>query len=293
MYRYLISIIFFFFVAITNAQSGYVPNEKTRKEIKSKLWNTLERITPPELRNSMRTAFSSENLFNEYEKVSTKFGLPTHDIITEKSFFTIICEEVKQGSSYSDSEIQNRYTTIKTSFETTRTDYGLTNTQKQKKYETLVFTAIWLNGIHGKAAPDLVEKIAEQLLTAANATTTAASGKEKTKAKTVSTDYTVRNSMNDIADIIMRTQTFNNVSGMTYQKNVVYVLYKNGDVFKDPYEPLESLDIEKSKREKPNKWHRWEKRNNTIYYTNSKSGKTYDWDKWYTVRNGDLSLIHI
>lgn len=294
MCRYIAILISLLFFSTINGQASYKPNKEVRKEIKSKLWTKLKPITPQQSRSIMGVAFLSSTLFDEYETISKKFGLPAHDIITAKSFFLIICEEVKNGASYNNLEIQNRYNAIKTTFETNQTDFELTNIQKQKKYETLVFTAIWLAELNRRESSGLAPKIAKQLLTGANSASQPAekNNEEKSKVSKVKTkpdiyDYKVRNSLNDIEKIIMRTQTFNNISGMVYQKNVVYVLYKNGDVFKDPYEPLESMDIEKSKRKKPNKWHKWEKKNNIIYYTNSKSGKTYEWNKWFSVRNGD------
>ncbi|MGS2737959.1 hypothetical protein [Sinomicrobium sp. M5D2P17] len=54
------------------------------------------------------------------------------------------------------------------------------------------------------------------------------------------------------------------------------VLFKNGEYLEVGITPITSLNIEKSKVERPKAWGKWKKENDTYYLTNYK-GKTYDY----------------
>ncbi|RNL87870.1 hypothetical protein ED312_09595 [Sinomicrobium pectinilyticum] len=73
------------------------------------------------------------------------------------------------------------------------------------------------------------------------------------------------------------------------------VLFENGEYLEVGITPTASLNIEKSKMERPKAWGTWKKENNTFYLTNYK-GKTYDYrlgsGNWFPAfpYNHDIQL---
>lgn len=87
---------------------------------------------------------------------------------------------------------------------------------------------------------------------------------------------------NQLEQVIMRTATSYGTDGV-YVENLVYVLYKDGQVSRDIEDDPVTVDIESSKRKRSKNWGRWSKRGNSINIAWN-SGKSTDIDKWFVVR---------
>jgi hypothetical protein len=268
------------------AQVSYVPEISLRNSIRKEIWLELKPLTPVKQQFLLGLLFKSDAYFKEYERIVKIKGYSAYDLITVETFFNIICEEVRDDKEVTDDELDKRYNTVKRQHATTKKDTKLNNEGKQRKYDPLILKAMWLLQLaqSKKISSEAKMLLAKKLLHENNNNKNTAKEISELEKKPIhKTIINKKNNSNQIYDIILRTVTRYGLQGV-YVTNEVNVLYKNGDVFTNPSEPLEVFNITRSKRTKPKKWDKWQKRTSIIYVTRSKTGKTTGWKKWFKVR---------
>lgn len=270
-----------------DAQLSYAPDVGLRNSIRAEVWNDLKPRTPKPQQALMGLLFINDAIFKEYEKIVKQKGYPTYDLATVQLFFNDVCREISFGKEYTDEETDAHYEAMKSKFEASSMDEALSNKEKQRKYDPLILKAVWVAGLYeltqkGKVAQDLAEQMLKEAELGTpedvDETTSTTIPEKKSKPKISSTHNPA-----SITDVVMITTTSYGLSGV-YISNDVYALYANGDSFFEPSEPLETFDIQESKRNNPNHWDRWQIKNNILYLTDSDDGDTRDWKKWFKVR---------
>ena len=265
------------------SQASYTPDTSIRNQIRQKVWQELKPLTPTKLHSLFSLVFKSESYFGEYERIAKAKGLSPYDISTIKTFSNVILEEVKENKTLNELEISKKYDSVKKQYATTKIDDEFNNEQKQEKYDSFILKSMWLAQLAQSKSvkQDRLRFLADKFLKVQAVNVQENQVSVKTPSKPVSSE-TINNT-NDIEDFILRTVTKYGLNGV-YIKNQVSVLYKNGMLFTNPIQPLETFDVQKSKREKPGKWDSWQKNGNTIQVNRSKNGKVVDWKKWHKVR---------
>ena len=292
----LFLLLFLTSLSETLAQNAYQPDKLLRPSIRQEVWKKLKPLTPQKYQFLMSLIFKGDEYFNTYRKTAQAQGLPPNELATIETFFSILCEEVVRGVSFSDTETRKRYSTTKESFSRTQKDFSLSDRDKQRKYEPLILKAMWVAQLYNaekknkaaiqELAKGLLEQHNKANLTSQEETPSPAAGPSPQAPSPPVPNPASSPSQNydhEIEDIIMRTVTNYGLSGM-YIENEVNILFKNGDVFTNPSVPLEKLDVIQSKRAKPNKWDTWKRIGNILQVKRSKTGKLVEWKKWFKVR---------
>ncbi len=281
----------------TYAQVSYAPDLSLRNTIRAQVWQELKPITPAKKRFLMGLIMQGNEYFNSYEDVIEERGYPIYDLASVRTFFEIVCKEVESGTEFSDDEADAYYGQVKRTFADTRQDADLSNTALQKKYDPLILKSFWVAQLFESEKKDKgsIQELAARLLAEnpIDQPSIAAEREETIPAKpdirpyepvASNPNHATSQSMG-IENIILRTVTGYGLGGV-YVKNEVNVLFSNGEVFTNPAEPLEKMNIGQSKREKPEKWNTWQQRGTVIYVYKQKTGKTYEWKKWFQLRAG-------
>ncbi|QLG44023.1 DUF6683 family protein [Costertonia aggregata] len=285
----------FFHTTVIYSQISYSPNNTIRNTIRKEIWKELKLKTPQKQKFLLGLVFNSNEPFVKYEKAAKQRGWEPYEIATAAAFFRVVCSEVVQGEDYTETQYKQIYEQFKKDFSRDNIDSKRTDIFKQRKYDALILKAFWVASMFElakKNSPE-IQKLAEQLLQENPLVdSNSIQIQEEVDAfedasPTVSAPNTqsppLADALSKIEDVILRTVTSYGLNGV-YINNEVNILYKNGDVFTNPFKPLESFDIAASKKKNPKKWDRWAKKGNTLYVTRSKNGKTYDWKKFFPLR---------
>ncbi len=294
-------ILLFFFLNNALGQTMYHPNESLRNTIRKDLWQGLKLKTPKKHRFLSSLVFNSNECFKLFEKAAKQRGWESYELPTVAAFYQIVLEEVIAGELYPEAEIKTIYQQVRADYANQKIDVNESSTALQKKYDPLIVKAVWVGTIFELAKKNSLEiqETAKAMLEEFKGFHKSAASIDKTniekdkptgsKPKMVSPGpSTMPNKKNDdyvVSDIILRTTTKYGLNGV-YVDNEVHVLYRNGELFTNPSEPLHSFNISKSKREKPKKWRTWKKKDNVLYVYDPRKHKTYDWKKWFKVRSG-------
>jgi len=301
--RFLVfGFLFFFFQELLFSQMSYSPDISLRNNIRKQLWQELKPLTPQKNRFLMGLVFNSNEPFKTYESIANKQNWAPYEIPTVFTFFQIICTEVSEGKIYTEAEYKPIYESIYKEMSKAQIDGNLNNIQLQKKYDVLVLKAFWIVSLFemNKRNSPQIQELAEQQLKAnsliakmtnTNKDIVIAPVNKKSKSiveqtKPITNANTHKGyGVSQVEEVILRTVTSYGLGGV-YVTNKVYVLYKNGDIYTSPTKPLESMDISQSKRNNPSKWDKWQKKDGILFVTRSKTGKTYDWKKYFKLRKG-------
>lgn len=97
-----------------------------------------------------------------------------------------------------------------------------------------------------------------------------------------SSGYTVIPAQDEeVEGIYMRTVTRYGLSGV-YVKNAIYLLLKDGTIYKNLSVPLDELNVVASRQEETKHWGTWDKQGDVLNVTWS-NGKSYEWKKWFVT----------
>lgn len=292
-------------------QFSYQVDKNLRVALKKEVWQKLKNETPQENRLTMGLYFSGNSLFKSYQGAAQKYGYPPDNLVTAMAFLQVICQEVKQGTTMSTSEIKAVYEAQKQSILKNNSFEGLASKEIQKLAEPIILSTMWLFHLNQMRAKDrfTLSNWADGLLKTYTVNTDqskSSSSKQMPPTTVQDDDQSESNSSEpviasvdntegqpepeeralgeaNISQIIMRTVTSYGLGGV-FVANKIYVLFDNGAIFTEPVRPLEPRYLAQTKLNKPGKWSRWERRNGVLYYTSKKSGKEYDWKKWFDVR---------
>jgi len=270
-----------------NAQFYYEIDQDLRKKIIKEQLKELEPYTPQVNKKTVSFLFNSDLIFKEYEKSLVKKNLKTTDIALIYSFFKSNCEKIIQGDAYTTSNVKKEYVEMNSQLSNYFEENDVTNYQLQNKYDRLILIASWLLVIKSGYDSAAYKQLALTFLQdnkLVNHFRTKPVAIAKTNKK-INSKNNVHNPFDDIHNVIMRTVTSYGLSG-TYIYNQISVLYKNGDLFTNPSEALETFDIILSKSTKPKKWKSWKKNQGKLYVTNNSTGKVSEWKKWFNTRPG-------
>ena len=284
----IVKLLLFFFIFSTSihAQFHYDIDQDLRKTIAQEELIALEPNTPQQHKKTVKLLFNSGLIFDQYEKSLAKNKLKSNDIALIYSFFKSSCEKITQGNSYSGSKVKAAYTAMNNELATYFQKNAPTNEQLQQKYDRLILKASWLLIVKSGYESAKYKRVASKFLVDNTLTPDAqTTPKEITKKPKEILTYENKNAFNAIEDIIMRTVTSYGLSG-TYIYNQIAVLYKNGDLYIDPSEPLETLNIPASKRAQPKKWKSYRRNQHSIAVTHASNGKVSNWKKWFQTRPG-------
>lgn len=293
--------LFFFLIYVSSvAQNEYLPDASLRKNIADTLWDEVKSKTPKEALIMVEYFIKSDEVFNLYEGVMKKHKLKPYEIASVAGFVEDVCNEIITGKEASESESIANVKKMQIQYTSNKIDDDLSADEMQKKYDYLILKAIWLGTINELANKNsaLAKEISKQILNeyqlsnfkGSTATTNtiaeipkAVPNPNKIPKENSNFNYTVK-------DVVMITTTSYGLEGM-YISNDVYALFANGECLFEPSEPLESLDISKSKKAKPKHWDTWHFKNNIFCLTDGEDGKVSDWKNWFKVRPAKNGFI--
>ncbi|MFD2587018.1 hypothetical protein ACFSQJ_08750 [Croceitalea marina] len=292
-------VCFLFFGVNGFCQDSYFPNTTLRSQIRKTVWKELKEQTPQKYRFMTGLIFNSNNSFGLYEDAAKKYGWKPYELPTVVAFYDIVLRETVSATTFTEEKVEEIYEKTKSDYAKGRIDAGLSSSRKQEKYDAMIVRALWVATVFelSKKKSTEVQKIAASLLRKSGEFTSEPSEvDDNTVVKEINTTPpTVKkpspngNTTEKVNDIILRTATKYCLNGV-YVANDVSVLYNNGDIFTNPSEPLNGLNIAESKRKNPKKWQRWKKQGNILYVTDPRKRKTYDWKKWFKVRSASKSF---
>lgn len=275
------------------AQTSYTPDNAVRKEIANTLWEALKAKTPAAGTTMMQYLMTSDEVFQLYENAVGKNGINPYEIGVVAGFVEDVCKEVSSGVSITEAESFENVKKMQTYYKANGIDENMSNLQKQRKYDVLILKTIWVGSVNElELKNSVVAKAMAKELLATSRTGVATGPKLETTAsvqtsnetpspkKTYNTNGT---NSNAIKDVVMITTTSYGLGGM-YVSNDVYALLTNGESLYEPSEPLETMDINASKRKNPKHWDSWEIKNNVFYIIDGQDGDVSDWETWFKVR---------
>ncbi|WP_350292432.1 hypothetical protein [uncultured Croceitalea sp.] len=289
-YRHIIIVLVSLYSTVIFSQVTYSPEFSLREIIRQQTWQELKPQTPSREQYLYSKIFQSDAYFKEYERLASAKGYNAYDLATITTFFKVICEEILEGKVHTDGELQ----TIFKFYQSNNRDINLTNEEKQLKYDALILKTMWIAQMSnsGKVDSKTAKELVNNLIESDKVRITGV--KKDNRAVTDNQDKTTSSTKTNpkIYDIILRTVTSYGLNGV-YITNKVSILFENGDVFTNPSKPLESFNINESKKDKPNNWDKWRKKGNIIQVTRSKNGKIVSWKKWHKVRpaSNDFKLM--
>lgn len=293
----IITLIFLLIGVSAIAQNEYTPDVSLRKNIANTLWDEVKSKTPQEGAIMIEYFIKSDEVFNLYEGIMKKHRLKPYEIASVAGFVEDVCNEIISGNEASEAESISNVKKMQIQYAKNKIDADLNANEMQKKYDYLILKAIWLGTINELANKNstVAKEISNQLLkeyqlsnfitsnTSTNTTAETPKSAPKPKETPKTTPKTTSNFNNAVKDVVLITTTSYGMGGM-YISNDVYALFANGECLYEPSEPLESMDISKSKKENPKHWDKWQIKNNIFYLTDSQDGKVSDWKNWFQVR---------
>ena len=289
---------------------AYEPDPALRKTIAKEVVAELLAKTPGDSRFAARFALAGNIPFNDYERLASAYGYQPYQDCTVATFAEVAAWQIARRTELDVEQIAAVHGSCTQSSSTVLGNKPLT----QAVGDAAILRAVWQRNLEvtGRQLGN------DQLVAAATRDAGAAfeAFRGEARAWRVGDEGFVARSENqpvptadhvqstqrprgqttvspspaatggaDVERMVLRTVTRYGLSGV-YVTNQVYLLLKDGSIFRKPYRSPNQLDVAASKLESPKDWGTWERRGEMLAVTWS-DGETQQWKTWHTCRPAD------